>query len=201
MSPAWESYLTAARDILGLRLPAHEAYANWEQAAIEGGFRVLHSEFCMVCDFPEILRVDAENRPHCEDGPSHKWRDGWAFYHWHGVRVPPHWIENRKNLSAAEVMAERNLEVRRAGIEMLGWNMILAQLKARIIDADGDPEIGTLLEVRLPDVGRARFVRVRCGTGREFAVCVPPEIDTALAGQAWMAGLTTTDFTKPEVRS
>ncbi|MFG1198378.1 DUF6745 domain-containing protein [Xanthobacter aminoxidans] len=201
MWPAWDSYLTAARDILGLRLPEHKAYEAWEQAAIEGGFRVLHPEFCMVSDFPEILRVDAENRPHCEDGPSHRWRDGWALYHWHGVRVPSHWIESRNSLPAAEVMAERNLEVRRAGIEMLGWNTILQQLGAREIDADADPEIGTLLEVKLPDVGRTRFVRVRCGTGREFAVCVPPEIDTALAGQAWMAGLTPMDFTRPEVRS
>ncbi len=32
-----DSYLTAARDILGLRLSAHEAYAHWEQAAIHGG--------------------------------------------------------------------------------------------------------------------------------------------------------------------
>jgi len=74
-------------------------------------------------------------------------------------------------------------------------------LNAKTVDDDGDPEIGTLIEVTLPDVGPARFVRVRCGTGRDFAVCVPPSTKTALAGQAWMAGLAPTTFTKPEVRS
>ena len=32
----------------------------------------------------------------------------------------PNWIEGRANLKTSEVMAERNVEVRRAGIEILG---------------------------------------------------------------------------------
>jgi hypothetical protein len=93
------------------------------------------------------------------------------------------------------------MELRRAACEILGWTRILQELGARTIDEDGDPEIGTLVHVTLPDVGPARFVRVRCGTGREFAVCVPPTTKTALEGQAWMAGLSAKDFTPPEVRS
>ena len=201
MWAAYESYLTAARDILGLQLPTHVAYSYWERAAIEGGFRVMHPEFCIVSDFPEVIRIDELNRPHCEDGPSHRWRDGWSLYHWHGVKVPAKWIEDKSSLSAREVMSERNIEVRRAGIEILGWAKILSDLDARVIDDDGDPGIGTLIEVTLPEVGAARFVRVLCGTGREFAICVPPNTKTALAGQAWMNGLTKKDFVRPEVRA
>lgn len=79
MWAAWECYLTSARDILGLRLPAHEKYDAWERAAIHGGYRYMHEEFCMVSDFPEVLEVDAQNRPHCDSGPSHRWRDGWSL--------------------------------------------------------------------------------------------------------------------------
>ena len=56
--------------------------------------------------------------------------------------------------------------------------------------------------VKLPDLDRpARFCRVTCGTGREFAVGVPPEIETALAAQAWMQGVPLGDFIRPEIRT
>jgi len=201
MWAAYDCYLTAARDVLGLRLPAHEAYRHWEQAAIHGGFRVMHPEFCIVSDFPDVLRVDAQNRPHSEDGPSHRWRDGWCLYHWHGVRVPDHWIADRADLSAAEVLRHENTEVRRAGCEILGWARIIESLGGRVIAADADPQIGTLIEVNLPDNGPARFLRVQCGTGREFALCVPNDVQTPIEAQAALHGLSVEDFTPPSIRT
>jgi hypothetical protein len=47
----------------------------------------------------------------------------------------------------------------------------------------------------------AGFLRVLCGTGREFAVGVPREVKTALEGQAWIQNRPLQDFVKPEVRS
>lgn len=184
----YEAYLTAARDILGLRLPAHKAYAFWEHAAIYGGFRVLHAEFCIVSDFPEVLKVDAEHRPHCENGPSHRWRDGWALYHWHGVKIPAEWIENKASLTAAKALTWENVEQRRAACEILGWVNILRELDAKTIDKDDDPEIGELVEVTL-EGSRERFIKVLCGTSREFALPVPPETKTALEGNAWTYGV------------
>lgn len=198
----YDCYLTACRDILGLELTSHEAYAHWERAAIEGGFRVMHEEFCMISDFPEVLRKDDQNRPHCEDGPSHRWRDGWSLYHWHGVRIPAEWIEDRSSLTAAVALGQSNLELRRAACELLGWATILRDLKAKTIDKDDDPEIGELVEVKLPDLSKkAKFLRVRCGTGRDFAIGIPPHINTALDAQAWVIGLEPRDFTRPEVRA
>lgn len=182
----WDSYLTAARDILGLRLPEHEKYAAWEQCAIHGGFRIMHDEFCMVSDFPVHIKTDERNLPHCEDGPSHLWRDGWGFYSWHGVRVPRHWIEDRKSLSAKEALTQENMEQRRAACEIVGWHNILKELNAKTIDKHKNPMVGELLQVNLPDVGEERFLRVMCGTGREFALPVPPDMDTAENAQAWL---------------
>ena len=48
----YDCYLTAMRDILGLRLKEHENYKYWEEAAIHGTFRVMHEKFCIVADFP-----------------------------------------------------------------------------------------------------------------------------------------------------
>lgn len=197
----YDSYLTAMRDILGLRLPEHANYKYWEEAAIHGTFRVMHEKFCIVSDFPEVLKIDDQNRAHGQEGPSHKWRDGWSLYHWHGVAVPEHWIMNKNSLTAKEAITWENIEQRRAAIEIVGWATVLEQLEAKIIDEDGDPEIGTLVEVNLPDIGRERFLKVKCGTGRIFAIPVPPDTKTALDGQSWSWGVDKKDFVIPEVRT
>ena len=197
----YDSYLTAMRDILGLRLPEHENYKYWEEASIHGTFRVMHEKFCIVSDFPEVLKIDDQNRAHGQEGPSHKWRDGWSLYHWHGVAVPEHWIMNKESLTAKEAITWENIEQRRAACEILGWAKILRELNAKVINEDGDPEIGTLVEVELPDIGKEKFLRVLCGTKREFALPVPPDMKTALQAQSWTWGLDEKDFTIPEVRT
>ena len=194
-------YLTAMRDIIGLQLPEFEKFKYWEEAAIHGIFRVMGDDFCIVSDFPEVLKVDDQNRPHCQDGPSHRWRDGWSLYHWHGVQVPEEWIMKPGHLTAKMAITWENIEQRRAACEILGWAKILKELKAKVIDTDGDPEIGELVEVDLPDIGKEKFLRVLCGTGREFALPVPPEMKTALEAQSWTWGLTPEEFKIPEVRT
>jgi hypothetical protein len=194
-------YLTAMRDIIGLQLPQFEKFTYWEEAAIQGTFRVMGDDFCIVSDFPEVLKVDDQNRPHCQDGPSHRWRDGWSLYHWHGVQVPEEWIMKPGHLTASMAITWENIEQRRAACEILGWAKILKELKAKIIDTDGDPEIGELVEVNLPDIGKEKFLRVLCGTGREFALPVPPEMKTALEAQSWTWDLKPDEFKVPEVRT
>ena len=186
---------------MGLRLPEYEKYKYWELAAIHGTYRLMHEKFCIVSDFPEILKVDDDNLPHCEDGPSHRWRDGWSLYHWHGVRIPDHWITHKDQLTAEIAISWENIEQRRAACEIVGWDQILEQLSAVVIDRDEDEEIGTLLEVDLPDSGKEKFLRVLCGTGRKFAIPVPPEMKTALEAQAWTWNLPTDAFNKPEIRT
>jgi len=201
MWASYDCYLTAARDILGIRLPQHDSYAHWEQAAIHGSFRVMHPEFCLVSDFPEVLKVDDQNLPHCEDGPSHRWRDGWSLYHWHGVRIPAEWIENKSSLSAKTALTWENVEQRRAACEIVGWDRILQELDAKVIDTDEDEMIGQLVEVILPDIGREKFLRVKCGTGRRFALPVPPDMQTALQANSWTYGVDTQVLRALEVRT
>ena len=198
MWPSYGSYLTATRDILGLRLPSHESYAAWEQASIEGGFRIMHEEFCIVCNFPEHIKIDDQNRPHCENGSSHKWRDGWELFHWHGTRIPKEWVTGNKP-TAKEAITWENIEQRRAACEIVGWANILEVLDAKTLDVD-DPEIGTLLEVDIPDSGKEKFLKVKCGTGRNFVIPMPRNVKTAMEGNMWSYGLDANSF-KPEVRT
>lgn len=137
-----ESYITAARDILGLRLPAHAAYTAWEQCAIEGGFRIMSDKFCMVSDFPERILVDERNRPHCDDGPSHRWRDGWSIWHLHGVRVTEQIVMRPDTITVEQIRAENNAEVRRVMIDRYGEERYIIDSGMRPVAHD--EQFGTL---------------------------------------------------------
>jgi hypothetical protein len=69
-----------------------------------------------------------------------------------------------------------------------------------VIDEDADEMIGTLLEVDIPDIGKEKFLFVKCGTGRNFALPVPPDMKTALEANAWSYGLKPAEYV-PEVRT
>ena len=160
----------------------------------------MHEKFCLVSDFPEKILVDEQNRPHCADGPSHRWRDGWSLYHWHGVRIPDSWLENKDALTVSEIFKETNAEVRRAGCEILGWDKILNGIGATLVNEDGDPQIGTLYRGTIPGLAACGFLKVECGTGREFVIPVPGNLQTALEAQAWIQNVPMGEWVRPEVR-
>jgi len=207
MWSSYDCYITAMRDIISLDFPEFESYKYWEQAAIHGGFRVMHKKFCIVSDFPEILKVDDQNQPHCEDGPSHRWRDGWELFHWHGTVVPKSWIMDSPDVK--EVLTESNVEVRAAGFEILGWANLLDHLDAKLIDKDDDPLIGELYSVKLPDLeGEHLIVKYTCPRNGIMGQPVPPRnhlndepIDTILGAKAWLAESTLAEYIPPEIRT
>ena len=168
------------------------------------GWSVPHEHICWVSERHSILLRDEQGRLHNATGPACAFPDGWAIYAWHGTRVPMEWLKKLDALTPETVLKATNLEQRRAGIEMLGWDRMLSKLNARVIDQDADPQIGTLLEVDLPGLDRpTQFLRVRCGTGRQFAVGVDPAAGakTALDAQAWVHGLKPEDFRIPQIRT
>jgi len=92
-------------------------------------------------------------------------------------------------LSPETALTWENIEQRRVAAEIIGWDRVLSQLSTKTIDKDGDPQIGELIEVTLPDSGQERFLRVTCGTGRQFALPVPPNMTSALEANAWTYGV------------
>jgi hypothetical protein len=136
MWSSWPAFLSAFRDVLGLQLLEYDKFAAWEQCAIEGGFRFMHEDFCMVSDRPKTLLVDAENRPHCDRGPSHEWRDGWKLWHWHGVSIPEakkHIIESPELITWQEIEAEENAEIRRVMISRYGAEKYVVNSGAKVV--------------------------------------------------------------------
>ena len=107
---------------------------------------------------------------------------------------------DKENVDPMLAINHENVEQRRALAEILGWDTILGLLDTKIVDED-DPEIGTLVEVNIPDIGVERFIRVLCGTTRQFALPVPPETKTALEAQAFLHGMKPEEFLLPEIRT
>jgi hypothetical protein len=126
--------------------------------------------------------------------------DGWSIYAWHGVRVPREWIED-KSITAEQALKQDNVELRRVACEIVGWDRILNDLDIKIINVDPDPQIGTLVEVNLPDAPRERFLRVLCGTGRTFVIPVPNHVQTALEANAWTYDIPTDLLKQKEHRT
>ena len=164
------------------------------------GWWVPFREFCILQDRATELHMDQDNTLHREDGPAILYGDGLAVYSWHGQVVPDKWIEGRETLTAQEVLAADNTEIRRAGCEIIGWDRVLDSLDAKVID-ESIPLIGTLYEANLPDAGRSRFLKVKCGTGRNFVLPVPPDVKTALDANAWTYNIDRQKLLDLEVRT
>jgi hypothetical protein len=90
------------------------------------------------------------------------------------------------SLDAKTAITWDNVEQRRAACEIVGWHNILDELNAVTIEKHRNAMAGELLEVELPDVGREKFLRVRCGTGRDFALPVPPGMESVEQAQRWL---------------
>jgi len=146
-----------------------------------------------------ILNLDAEGRLHCETGKAIEYRDGWGFSAWHGITIPDEWLTNPPK--PADAIRWENIEQRRAAIEIIGWEEILALLNTKVINTNNNPQIGQLLEADLPDSGPERFLRVTCGTSRKFVIPVPKHMETAQEANLWTYGLEDRKEHLPEVRT
>ena len=199
----WAAYVSFLREACGLELSAEiSERADVYDALVKScGWTWWHENVLAISDRPKEIHRDTAGRLHNPVGPSISYRDDWALHHWHGVTIPAEWTTKDHGLTAASALSWKNIEQRRAACEIIGWDNILGQLSAKTIDADKDPMIGTLVQVTIE--GRPEnFLRVTCGTGRPFALPVPPDMKSALEANAWTYGYDdANNFKKPEVRT
>jgi hypothetical protein len=182
---------TFCRDVIG----QHFTSAELKQLEVEEelvrscGWWWPFRSFCVVSERPNEFHVDDGGRLHHGSSAALRFSDGFGVYMWHGTQVPEDWIMHPDTVNGADVLTTKNVEERRAGFEIFGYDRVLRSAGARTIDKNENPQIGELLEVLMPYGGSLRFLRVRCGTGREFVLQVPPDVPTALAANAWTYAL------------
>ena len=191
--PAWATFF---RDVLGVDVPVGPR----EDTDSACGWWWPHTQFTIVSDRPQSLHRDGEGRLHSQTAAAISWRDGWSCYYWHGVRVPKEWILTPDSVERSLVLTNQNIEQRRCLAEILGWASVLDQVQTKIIDENSNPSIGTLLEC-VVEGEPARFLRVKCGTGRDFVLSVPIEMRTALQANACSYDVTEEDILGLELRT
>ena len=150
------AYQTFFRDVCGLQLPSDLS------ARLDAHIEIVSSacwwwpgsDFVMVSERPSIIcreqvapRGWDSHRLHCEDGPAIAW-DGWSIYAVHGVRVPEQVVMAPQTLTAAQIAAEPNVEVRRVMIERLGTERYVILSGAKVVARD---DWGTLYRAERPD--------------------------------------------------
>ncbi|HTB83804.1 MAG TPA: hypothetical protein VK742_09140 [Candidatus Sulfotelmatobacter sp.] len=126
-----------------------------------------------------------------------------ASLRWRSVRVDERIAFSPTQLTAKEVLAEKNAEVRRVMIERMGYLRFSQEARAKLLDQDRDGG-GTrqLLSIDLekdePLVGLSCFCP---STGRQYFLRVPPKMKTCHQAAAWMAGFDDPSLYRPQIET
>lgn len=150
-----------------------------------------------VCKNPTTIKVDSQNRLHCNDGPAVEFADGYALYAWSGVAIDPELVLDPQSMSSERIDNETNIELRRVMIEKYGTVRYLADTGAAVIAED---DCGVLLRKDVPGDEPILMVKVINSTAepdgsyKEYFLRVPPDITTPREGIAWTFGLESEEY-------
>ena len=158
---------------------------------------------------PVSVAWDDNHLLHCDHGPAVRYSDGLELFAWHGLGVPPHWVLAPNTITPAEVIQQRNVELRLAGAAIVGWSKMFSVLDCRIIDDSGCDDIGQLIELTLPGLpDPGRFLKATCPRNGIIVEGVPYvsdidglPIETAIAAQAWRIGDPQSEYQHPPRRT
>ena len=166
----------------------------------------------ILTDRPDTLHRDPQGRLHCTTGPALRYRDGWAIHAIHGVRVPADLIETGWDVK--RTLEEDNAEVRRAAIELTGWDRFIADAGLTLIASAPDPgnpphelELYDLPD-RLRDMYDDQARILLCtngsvepdGTRRRYGLPVPAHHNDPVAAAADLYGWPVEAYRRLEVR-
>jgi len=187
----WIAFYLFCRDVVGVSYdPQKSRHLDlWRDVAQSCCWLWCFENYVICSERPTVVSMDERNVLHSETGPALAFADGWKVYAWRGTVVPGEWIESKATLDPSIALTDPSVERRRAAASIIGWDKVLGSISSRVIDEDADPQIGTLLEVDLPDAAGSKFLKVRCGTGRTFVLPCPREMKTALEANAWTFAL------------
>lgn len=122
---------------------------------------------------------------------------------WRGVAISRQIAFEPWTLDPAEVMEERNAEIRRVMIERYGYDRLLDRLQAQVLDRDADRGgERRLLRVEVPGDEPLVCVSVVCpSTGHRFVLRVPPTMRSCRQAIAWTAGFNDPSLYRPAIET
>ena len=183
---SWGAYVSFIRDVLGWQNPVLECFEIDEALIKSCGWVWWHEDVCAISDRPAEIHRDEQGRLHNEIGPAVLYRDGWSLWSWHGVTVSEKIITKPQSITVRKIQKEENAEVRRAMIEIFGYERYIKKAGMVLVSEDKDilqnprklwrKDIGDEWPLTLVDVINSS--PEPDGSFRRYILSVPPEDDS-----------------------
>lgn len=115
-------------------------------------------------------------------------KSGTLLYYYKSILVPRLYILDAKSLSLDDILSEKNVEIRRIGCEIYGFDRMMREGKFEILDED---EFGNILLSRQIGKGNEELVNMKIvkvidsTSGKEAFLQVPPEMKRVRQAIAW----------------
>lgn len=126
-----------------------------------------------------------------------------AALRWRGIPIDARIAFRPEEITAAEILAEPNAELRRVKLERMGFERFLAEAQSETLDTDRDAGgERKLLRVALGEDEPLVCVSVFCpSTARQYIIRVPPTMQTCRQAVAWTAGFDDANDYRPLVET
>ena len=128
--------------------------------ALESGGWIFLFENMVVCtNRPKELHLDDRGRLHNSNTAALSYREGFKVYAWHGVRVPEWVIKTPHLITAQIIQEEKNQEIKRCMIEIVGGERFVRELGASKIHEDRFGELyHKVIDPALPAIAYAKLI-------------------------------------------
>ena len=170
----------------------NSAFDSWKEYVKSGIWDTIFLRgVCIVCRRPMAVRRDDKTRLHSLEKPAIEWADGYKLYYVAGVRVDAKVIEQPESITVKQITGERNAELRKALIQIIGVGEFLDRTKAEVLDEDTD-RAGMPRRLLRFEAGQGAIwccVEVECPSKRDkHYIWVPPDTKRCSQAIAWSFG-------------
>ena len=143
------------------------------------------------------LKVDENQRLHCEDGPAMELHDEHSeleeecnMWFINGVEVTKQIVMSPETQTIGDIAGEINEEIKRIRIDRYGWSRFLEEIDSIMIDENKNDIEGTKEYLFTADLGNTTIKAMLCicpSTGKEFVLEIDPSVETCEEAQSWLS--------------
>jgi len=158
---------------------------------------IAFDDWVLVTENAVEIRMDDRRRLHSRDGMCLKYADGWGGYSLDGVRVREQLVLKPETITIDEILAERNVEVRRLMIDSFGLERFLNESGAELVSED---KYGSLYYKEVSWFSGNAILKVRNSTAepdgsyKDYFLSVPPTLKSAHDAVAWTFGMNASEY-------
>lgn len=182
---SWASLFDYSISVLNCPQTHRRKWAVFQEIVKNCGWIFSYEKVCAVVVRPLQLSFDNTYRLHAEGQPALRYPDGFSVYCYRGVFLPEKYGRLHPHQWQAQwLLTEKNLEVRRALIQGIGYGRISQELESTRLNSWHQY---TLLSINPPiDVQPVHLLKMTCPSTQLIHVLrVPPNLYSAREAIRW----------------